>query len=103
MRSALMGLFENNHRHDGVPVIQIGDASATMKAHVNKHTNEDVPTDILVVWGSKREKTSPVLIDLILDTFTTMIEKVLKRVPLAQLAPHPDFVPRSRLDPIVLQ
>eukprot|EP00928_Gymnodinium_smaydae_P077390 TRINITY_DN60716_c0_g1_i1.p1 TRINITY_DN60716_c0_g1~~TRINITY_DN60716_c0_g1_i1.p1 ORF type:complete len:161 (+),score=39.81 TRINITY_DN60716_c0_g1_i1:84-566(+) len=103
MRSALMSLFGNNVRDDGMPVIQVGDATATIKAHMNKHTNENVPTDIFVGWGSKREKTSPVPVEDVLDTFKVMIEEVLKHFPLSNLAPPPEFVPRSCFDPIVLQ
>eukprot|EP00928_Gymnodinium_smaydae_P018626 TRINITY_DN1709_c0_g2_i2.p1 TRINITY_DN1709_c0_g2~~TRINITY_DN1709_c0_g2_i2.p1 ORF type:complete len:143 (+),score=5.46 TRINITY_DN1709_c0_g2_i2:50-478(+) len=80
------------------PLIRIGDVLATVTAHVDTGTQEQIPTAIFVGWAAKIEKRTPVTVASIAHAFSDLIEYIMVKSSPSSFSPSPDDLPRCRFE-----
>jgi len=59
--------------------VDIGGHQVSIKAHVDKETKQDIPTDIFAGWGHKAEKNDPLPEQALADFFDKQHEEFVTR------------------------
>lgn len=59
--------------------VDIGGHQVSIKAHVDKETKQDIPTDIFAGWGHKAEKNDPLSEQALADFFDKQHEEFVTR------------------------
>eukprot|EP00928_Gymnodinium_smaydae_P094191 TRINITY_DN7875_c0_g1_i3.p1 TRINITY_DN7875_c0_g1~~TRINITY_DN7875_c0_g1_i3.p1 ORF type:complete len:158 (+),score=23.59 TRINITY_DN7875_c0_g1_i3:58-474(+) len=77
-------------------VIRLGDVQATVAAHVDRVTREEVPGALFVGWGSSVEKRSPLSADVIAEVFFGVVKLLLQDAPPASFALQAEEIPTSK-------
>eukprot|EP00928_Gymnodinium_smaydae_P065549 TRINITY_DN48666_c0_g1_i1.p2 TRINITY_DN48666_c0_g1~~TRINITY_DN48666_c0_g1_i1.p2 ORF type:complete len:169 (+),score=24.37 TRINITY_DN48666_c0_g1_i1:68-508(+) len=78
--------------------VNLGGTKSTVTVHKRKNTDDADPTSLFVTWGRQQEKRASVDVATILEAFTAIVQDILREVPLSDLAPDPDNLPRGRFD-----
>eukprot|EP00928_Gymnodinium_smaydae_P094189 TRINITY_DN7875_c0_g1_i1.p1 TRINITY_DN7875_c0_g1~~TRINITY_DN7875_c0_g1_i1.p1 ORF type:complete len:138 (+),score=12.36 TRINITY_DN7875_c0_g1_i1:66-479(+) len=76
--------------------ILLGDVQATVAAHVDRITRQEVPGALFVGWGSSVEKRSPLSADVIAEVFFGVVNLLMQASPPSSFAPQAEEIPASR-------
>eukprot|EP00928_Gymnodinium_smaydae_P094194 TRINITY_DN7875_c0_g2_i1.p1 TRINITY_DN7875_c0_g2~~TRINITY_DN7875_c0_g2_i1.p1 ORF type:complete len:155 (+),score=24.89 TRINITY_DN7875_c0_g2_i1:39-503(+) len=77
-------------------MIRLGDIQATVVAHVDRVTREEVPQALFVGWGSSVEKRTPLSADVIAEVFFGVINQLMQELPPSSFAPQAEEIPASK-------
>eukprot|EP00928_Gymnodinium_smaydae_P094193 TRINITY_DN7875_c0_g1_i5.p1 TRINITY_DN7875_c0_g1~~TRINITY_DN7875_c0_g1_i5.p1 ORF type:complete len:138 (+),score=11.73 TRINITY_DN7875_c0_g1_i5:66-479(+) len=77
-------------------MIRLGDVQATVAAHVDRVSRQEVPGALFVGWGSSVEKRSPLSADVIAEVFFGVVNLLMQDSPPSSFSPQAEEIPTSR-------